>query len=115
MKNGGNGKNKATFAPRVTVAAQSSGLVILSAPTVRKEVQQLQCPKRTYLLVSIGPGAPLIQGKYDIYLCPWANSTQLFEDYTDGLEVGEKAQLSFQVLELTDAEAEKWLRKNGSN
>jgi len=113
MKNGGNGKNRATFAPKVTVAAQNPGLVILSDPTVRKEVQRLQDPKRTYLLVSVGPGAPLILSKYDVYLCPWANSTQLFEDYTDGLEVGEKASLSFQVLELTDAEAEEWLRKNG--
>jgi hypothetical protein len=78
-----------------------------------KDLMQVPEVKHSYLLVTcMRDDSPRIKGKYDFYLCPWKDSLRLFEEYTDALELGEVARISFEVLEMTDAERDVWLREN---
>ncbi len=94
------GKPRPGYKANVAVASMNPG-----------KVSDLLPMRQTYLIVTCHtPTGPRIKGKFDFYVCPWRDSFRLFEEYTNALELGEVAQLSFQVVEMTDAEVERYIR-----
>jgi hypothetical protein len=105
--------------PRLRVVASGNGTVRdLEPEKALNEQEKKHEEKLVYIIFSVyqcenGSG-PLIKGKYDVFACPWKGSIQLFEEYTDSLEIGEEALLSMAVMEWTESERDAWFRANGA-